>query len=506
MVTEAQERAALLAEIEASKAYEAALAADNARRMKEREAKRKERQERAKRSDGLLDFIHLQNPRYQAGWVHRDICRRLERFSAAVTAQQSPRLMLFMPPRHGKSEIGSRNFPTWHIGRNPSHEVILTSYGADLAATMSLAGRTVATNSAEWWPALSPGPRWTNDLWIVPGGGGVRAAGVGGSIMGQGAHLAIIDDPIKDAKEAASPTIRNGMREWYQSTLYTRLAPGGGVLVIMTRWTEDDLAGWLLEQEQQGGDKWEVVRYPAIAEEDEPHRKIGEALHPERRDIAALLQIKANVSPYWWAALYQQRPSPAEGSIFRRAWMQQRWDALPTLDDQVISCDLTFKDTKGADYVVMQVWGRKGADRYLIDQVRDRLDYPATKQALRDLRAKHPKVSAVLVEDKANGPALVSELKKEIPGLIAWDPGKNSKAERAQVLSVPSYAAGQVYLPTAAWTLDFIEEHVGFGAGAANDDQVDAESQAFGWWASRTTKASKASFGWLPVDGAPSSW
>lgn len=474
--------------------------------LRERLAK-VEAENQAKAKSNLLSFVRLHNPRYQPGWVHRDICRRLERFSAAVTRQESPRLMLFMPPRSGKSEIVSRRFPTWHLGRNPDHEIILTSYGADLASTMSLAARSAAVESMPWWPTLTAGVKWTNEDWRLSAGGGLRSAGVRGPITGQGGHIAIIDDPVKDAEEASSPTIRERTREWYQSTLYTRLSPGGGILVTMTRWSEEDLAGWLIENQKTGGDQWEIVSYPAIAEQDEAHRKAGEALHPERRPLEELLRIKANLSPYWWAALYQQHPSPAEGSIFQRAWFQNRWTMLPALDDQIISCDLTFKDTSSADYVVMQVWGRKGADRYLIDQIRARMDYPATRAALRDLRAKHPKTSAVLIEDKANGPALVAELKREITGIIAYDPGRSSKSERAQVLSVPAYAAGQVYLPAnAAFVADFVEEHIGFGAGAANDDQVDAESQAFGWWQQRQSTASKGAFNWLPVDTTPNPW
>ena len=448
-----------------------------------KEAKERTDTKRQSAKSDLLSFVELHNPRYQSGWAHRDICQRLQRFSRDVAAGKSPRLMLFMPPRHGKSEILSRRFPPFHLGHYPHHEIILASYGADLAATMSLAARQAASDSAEWWPSLKPGARWTNEDWRLAAGGGLRSAGVRGPITGQGAHIAIIDDPVKDAEEAASPTIRARNLEWYQSTLYTRLAPGGGIVILMTRWAEDDLAGQLLEATKTGGDIWEVVNYPAIAEHDEPHRKAGEALHSERRNLDELNRIKANLSAYWWAALYQQRPTPSEGSIFKREWFTQRYTTLPTLDDTIISCDLSFKKTDQSDYVVLQAWGRKGPDVYLLDQVRDRMDYPASKQAIRDLRAKYPKTSAVIIEDKANGPATISELKKEIVGIIAWNPGKSSKEERAQVLSVPRYAAGQVYLPqTAQWAGEFVEEHIGFGAGAAHDDQVDAESQAFGWF------------------------
>ena len=244
-----------------------------------------------------------------------------------------------------------------------------------------------------------------------------------------------------------------------------------------------DLAGWLLEHQKTGGDSWEIVRYPAIAEEDEYSengqlvRREGEALHPERYDLLALLQRKAVLPAHQWAALYQQRPSPQEGAIFHRSWFNQRYSELPTLSQKVISCDLTFKGTSNADYVALQVWGRKEASFYLIHQTRARMDYPSTRAAVLDLHRRHPD-AVVLVEDKANGPALIADLKKLIPKLIPIDPGRTSKSERAQVASVPLYQAGNVWLPESAWIGDFIEEHIGFGAGAAHDDQIDAESQA----------------------------
>ena len=169
-----------------------------------------------------------------------------------------------------------------------------------LAETLSSAARTCAIQSAPWWPNLAPAKKsWTISDWRLQAGGGLRATGVGGPITGQGAHVAIIDDPIKDAEEAGSQRIKQKIVDWYTTTLYTRLAPGGGVLLTMTRWAEDDLAGWLLEHQKTGGDSWEIVRYPAIAEEDEYSengqlvRREGEALHPERYDLLALLQRKA---------------------------------------------------------------------------------------------------------------------------------------------------------------------------------------------------------------------
>lgn len=474
---------------------EAALAAAEANRREterinakiaEREA---ELRERAK--EHFLPFVRLHNPRYKADWVHRDICRRLERFSNDVAAGKRPRLILNLPPQHGKSELISRRFPGWHIGRNAHHKLILASYSADLAVDMSIAARQTVENSVALWPHLAPNEsKWRNEHWETIGTGGLRSAGVGGGITGMSAWIGIIDDPIKGSAEASSEAKKKEFRNWYQTDFTTRLQDGAGILIPMTRWTEDDPTAWLLElaKNDREADQWEVIRYPAIAEEDEYDeagnlmRRIGEPLSPVRYKLEELLHKKANMSAYHWAALYQQRPSPAEGSIFKREWFNQRYAVLPTLDDIIISCDLTFKDAAGSDYVVLQVWGRKGPDAYLIDQVRARMDYPDTRQAIRDLRARHTKASAVVIEDKANGPAIIAELRKEIVGVVAWTP-RSSKAERAQVLSVPRYAAGQIHLPqNCPWIGDFVEEHIGFGAGAAHDDQVDAESQAFGWW------------------------
>lgn len=262
----------------------------------------------------LLAFVQDTSPGYLTGWVHADICQRLERFSKAVTRGQSPRLIITMPPRHGKSHIVSERFPAWHLGRNPEHHVIVASYAADLANKFSKRARALVEHQAtrETFPQfrLDPDAQAVQD-WGTTAGGGFRAAGVGGGITGMGAHVLVIDDPIKDAEEAHSPTIREKVWEWYTSTAYTRLLPGAGVLVIMTRWHGDDLVGRLLKQ---GG--WEVAHYPAIADEEEEHRAAGDALHPERYDLAQLQSIREAIGSYYFSALYQGRPTAREGQPF----------------------------------------------------------------------------------------------------------------------------------------------------------------------------------------------
>lgn len=286
------------------------------------EAARRELARRELAKNHLLPFIMRFNENYEPGWVHKDICEKLEWFSAAVAAKQSPRLMIFMPPRHGKSEIGSRSFPAWHLGRYPHHEFIGCSYGSDLANGFSRKVRDVVKDPA--FQAVFPDCVVSKDsqsveAWLTTKGGGYAAAGVGGPITGRGAHVLVIDDPIKNREAAESAANRESVWDWYTSTAYTRLAPGGGVLLILTRWHDDDLAGRLLKKMAEGeGDEWVVVEYPAQAVNDELFRKAGEPLHPERYDNEALERIKRAVGPRDWQALYQQNPTPDDGDYFNK--------------------------------------------------------------------------------------------------------------------------------------------------------------------------------------------
>lgn len=405
----------------------------------------------------------------------------LNRKLVDVAAGRIKRLMVLMPPRHGKSELVSRYFPAWYIGTFPDKRIILVSYEADFAATW---GRKARDLLEEHGPSLfgirvsgksSAANRWD----IEDHEGGMVTAGVNGPITGKGADIGIIDDPVKNDQEAMSVTYQERTYEWYKSTFRTRIQRDGAIILIMTRWHENDLAGKLLAAQEEEGEKWEVVSLPAIAEDDDPlGREFGQPLCPDLFTKDALESIKKAVGSYWWASLYQQRPSPAEGGIFKRNWWQYYRRVPDRFDEIIQSWDMAFKDTKTADFVVGQVWGRKGADKYLLDQVRDRMDFPATIQAVRTLSAKWPQARVKLVEDKANGPAVIATLKKEISGLIPVEP-QGSKESRAWAVS-PEVEAGNVYLPDpsiAPWVHDFIEECAAFPNGA-NDDQVDAMSQA----------------------------
>lgn len=441
----------------------------------------------------LDSFILYTYADYQMGWVHKEICDTLDQFLRDVEAQKSPRLIICQPPRSGKSEIVSRRFPAYALGKNPDLQIIATSYSSDLVSrfnrdvqriidddiyreifpSTTLNGRNVKTDTRASYIR-------TSDLFEVVGHkGSYRSTGVGGGITGQGADILIIDDPIKDRAEANSPTIREKLWDWYTSTAYTRLSPGGGVIVMATRWHTDDLIGRLIQKMQEGsGDDFNVITYPAIAEHDELHRKAGEALHPERYDLEQLNAIRQTIGPQDWSALYQQRPVPEGGAVFKIDAFK-RWNStnLPPAFDQILgSWDMTFKDSKSSDYVVGQVWGRKGVDLYLLDLFRGQWDFTKTLEMFALMTAKYPRTHRWLIEDKANGSAIISVLKKQIHGITPITPTE-SKLERAYAVT-PLIEAGNVYIPeSATWLANFEDELLNFPAGA-HDDQVDSMTQA----------------------------
>ena len=395
------------------------------------------------------------------------------------------RLIILLPPRHSKSRTVSETFPSYFIGKGKhqgkDRRVILTSYGDSLARRFGRYNRNIIEEYGEKVFNVKLDQSNTSITnWSLAGSdAGMISTGIGGGITGEGADLLIIDDPIKNRKEADSITYRNMIWDEWQNTLYTRLQPDGAVIIIVTRWHEDDLVGRLLNPNYGEVEDWDIVRLPAIAEKgDLLGRKEGEPLWPERNfDKNWAEKTKAAVGSRVWASLYQQRPAPAEGNITNREWWQY-YDELPDLEEMIQSWDLTFKKTQTGSYVVGQVWGAKGPDRYLIDQVRARLDFTGTLRAIRTLSKKYPEARQILIEDAANGPAIISTLRREIGGIIPIKP-EGSKEERAAAVS-PQIEAGNVFLPRpgkAPWVQDFIEEWAVFPLGEY-DDQVDAASQA----------------------------
>ena len=391
-------------------------------------------------------------------------------------------------PTHN-SELTSYWFPLWYLAKNPTKRIILVSYESDFAALWSRRCRDAIINLGDKFGLqMDPGVTRANE-WVLTTGGGMRSAGAGGPIVGRGADILIIDDPIKNYDEASSEIERENLWNWLQTTAISRLEPGAAVALICTRWHEDDLLGRLERFSRSGeGLPWEIIKLPAVAESDDILGRIpGEALWHERypaiteqrdgRFYQGLDDIKKGMSPYNWSAVYQQNPTPDEGSAISRDWWKF-YDSLPELDVMIQSWDLPLKDGEENDYAVGQVWGRKGANLYLVDQIRGHMNTPTVISAIRKLTQIYPKATAKLVEDTAMGPAVIAMLQHEVYGLIPIKP-RGSKMARLQAV-VPAIHSSNVYLPKgekAPWIWDLIHEHAALPNGQ-HDDQVDATTQA----------------------------
>lgn len=431
----------------------------------------------------------------------------VDRALVDVADGRTKRLIISIAPQEGKSERVSRRFPLWMLLRNPDLRIAIASYEATRARRWGRAIRNDIKAHPRLGLAVAADRAAAADWQLAGSGGSIYCVGVGGALTGSPVDLMVIDDPHKGHKEADSPVQRDDVWEWWTGTVRTRFSPETPIVLIMTRWHEDDLAGRMIREDPES---WTVINIPALAdhrpdrdETDPLGREPGEYLvstrgrhlmrpagtcakHPD--GCCDWEDIKSDVGSRTWSALYQGRPSPGEGLVFRREWWQRyetpQWvddngERLTlTFDEVLMSWDMAFKDAESSDFVVGQVWGRRGSDALLLDQVRGRMSFVETCMAVRQLAAKWPQANAKLVEDKANGPAVISSLSRTVPGLIAVQP-EGSKVARASAIS-PFCEAGNVFLPApemAPWVGDLIEECASFPL-STNDDQVDALSQA----------------------------
>lgn len=440
-------------------------------------------------SKSYVDYTQLVHAGRWKRVRHLDlVCDELE----SIMRGDAKRLMIFMPPRHGKSMCVTETFPSYYLGHYPHRRVMELSYGAELAQEFGKKNRDkVVEYGGDIFGLKVSGTQATKTNWKIAGtDGGMYSVGLFGSVTGRGADLLIVDDPIRNRAEAESQTYREKIWAEYQSTVATRLHAGGAIIIILTRWHEDDLAARLLNPEYGKVESWKILSLPTIAEgNDILGREIGEALWPMGGyDEKWAAQQKETVGSYAWNALYQQHPTPSSGGLFKREWWQ-RWKELPgDLFDYIQSWDCTFKDTNTSDYVVGQVWARSKkspANRYLLDQVRARMTFTETVQAVRGLSEKWKQTTRKLVEDAANGAAVMDVLKREIHGLVPVQP-RGGKVVRAHAVTAV-VEAGNVYIPDASiapWIHDFVEELSSFPSGA-HDDQVDAMTQANAYYNDR---------------------
>lgn len=431
---------------------------------------------------------------YEANWHHRVIAKYLDLFMD----KKIKRLLLSAPPRHGKTELVSRRLPAMILGRYPDSSIICTSYSNDLASLLSSEVQEIIMSG--YYKELFPGTRigkelgknsntiCTNALFQIVGRRGFyRACGIGGGISGMGADYAIIDDPIKDAEEAYSKTIKEKIWHWYQSTLRTRLEKDACVLLTLTRWFEDDLAGRLLGSIKKTGEEWTILNFPAIKEPvphlaEEDTRDWHEALWPQKYDKDALTVIR-KTNQKWWDAMYQGNPKMAGGAIIQLDWFKV-YKTIPAGSEVV---DITqFWDTaQKADEVknapwVCGTWVRTQKGYYLIDVYRTWHDYPGGLAAVKALYNKY-KPHRVVIEDKSTGSTILQVLQQQtlipcVPFLPKGDKEVRLHAESGAI------EQGHVYLPEQAGWLNLFREEIGSLPNFPTKDQGDMLSMALRYY------------------------
>jgi predicted phage terminase large subunit-like protein len=411
----------------------------------------------------------------------------LNRKLVDVAEGRSRRLIVTMPPRHGKSSIISQYFPAWYLGRYPDRRVILTSYEADFAAGWGRKVRDVlAECGAEYFGVRVRSDSSAANRWDLEGhAGGMVTAGVGGPITGRGADIFLCDDPIKNAEEAASEAIRERNKDWWRSTAYTRLEPGGSVVVVSTRWHADDLAGWLIaggdDNDDGGASAWDVLNLPALAEDDDPlGRAPGEALWPERYDRAALDEIRrsANVGEYFFAAMFQGSPVPRTGGMFSAAW--------PIVKAIPVGCTFVrYWDkagTAGGGAFTAGVKMARAIDRsyYITHVERGQWSAGEREAAIKATAAMDGPGVAIWVEQEPGSGGLESA-DNTVINLAGYavhkDRVSGDKATRAGPLAA-QVEVGNVRLVEGPWNRAFVDEAKLFPHGKYKD-QVDAAAGAF---------------------------
>lgn len=459
------------------------------------------RAERCRRS--FMAFVQLLHPEWDLPWFQIRLIREIQ---AWADAREPYGLILSMPPGHGKSAV-AKLAVAWLVARDPEQRVAYASYAQTLAEAQvgELFGTLDSEVYVEHFGRLlnqrrvvtdeSKGAKRTQDFAELLGGSGfIKAIGRGGGLTGFRLDIGVVDDLVKDASEARSTSVLRECRDWFSRVLSTRKRPGRPLrlLVLATRWTIGDLSGWLMDEQP---DRWVEVRFPALKEsepDERDPRQIGEALWSAVATADELAQIKA-LDPEGFRALYQQWPVAEGGNLFRADWLTRRWVRLPQADGLwVQSWDLRGGGAanKGS-YAVGQLWFRPhgSSDLYLVDQVRGRWSPDETYEVIRK-QQREPlwaQAQAKLIEAKADGVGALSLLAREIGGLIPVKPtaDKESRARAA----TPYFAALNVVLPESAhWLPDYIAELLAFPA-SANDDQVDATSQALAYFAEHQASA-----------------
>jgi len=419
----------------------------------------------------LLTFTKHTHPAYMVGWHHRKICDALER----VERGECDRLMIFAPPRHGKSELVSLRFPAWYIGKNPSKQIICTSYNDELASGFGRQVRNIIDDEKyqRFFPGLklSPDAKAAN-RWHTTDGGIYISAGVGGTLSGRGGHIVIVDDPMKNREEAESKRLRDRLWNIYDSDIQSRLMPGGALVIMHTRWHPDDLAGRLLEKELDGtGDKWEVICLPAIMHEGTNRER---TLWPEAFPLEAMQRRRKSTEKRTWVSLYQQKPQADGGDYFERAWYPRH--VIGSHPDVSVYITSDFAVTQGGgDFTEHAVWGIDCDDNlWALDWWSGQTTADVWIETLLDLVEKWQPL-CWYGESGAIRRAIEPSLKKRMRERrvyvkATFMPSTSDKRIRARPFQGRS-ASGKVNFPDTLWADRAVDQLVAFPG--KHDDAVD---------------------------------
>lgn len=397
------------------------------------------------------------------------------------------RLLVEMPPRHGKSSLCSQYFPAWYLGRNPDHNVIIASYESGIAATWGEKARdTLAEYGGDVFGIKVRTQFNRSTDWRIDGHTGrMRCVGVVGGITGRGANLLIIDDPIKDALEASSETYRDRAWNWYTSTARTRLEPGGIIIVIQTRWHQEDLIGRLRRQALLGGEQWESLTLPAICEQpgDVLGRQVGDTLWPDRYNHEGLRILRESIPEHWWNALYQQRPTPPGGALAKTIWFKL---AHTRPAGHVVRCrfwDCGGSEKQGGkegDPTVGALVARRGNEFFVEDVIRVFYSSGDVDKLIRQTAERDGQQVLVREEQEPGsaGLAVINMRKKTMVGFnYRGIPSTHAKVLRWTPMLVQA-EVGNVFIVAGLWNPAFLAE-VGDAPYGSHDDQLDAVSGAF---------------------------
>lgn len=441
------------------------------------------RREMARRS--FAEYLpYVQGKSWNRTRMSNYLATEVQNFIGEYTGHAYDLLVIETPPQHGKSTTLTESLPSWYLGRNPRDRVILVSYNDDTAERFARRNKEKLTNFGEKLFGVTIGKiNRATEYELDNGVGRLISRGIMAGVTGNPAELMVIDDPIKNRVEADSPSYREKLWDEWQNSMKSRLQAGAKVILIMTPWHEDDLAARVLANEPNS----RLIRLPVEAEPGDPlGREPGDPLCPEiGKDSNWLHDFKESYindpegGSRAWAALYQCTPRVEGGNMVKREWWKTYDpEKIKAFGSSVISVDATFKDGKNNDYVAITVWGKLGNDYYLRYVLNRHLNFPGTIDALRSVRKLYPDARAVLIEDKANGSAIIQTLQKEM-FCIPVNP-RGGKEARVNAVS-PAIESGHVFVPEhAAWKEEYLDQWSRFPAGA-HDDMVDSSSQALSY-------------------------